>query len=137
MPPITGTGIVEMAADIFPINETIYKLNQIDQSEDAFKGDWNRLKRQTASAGVLSLGTFGFFYAFKDHVKSWDTDASSFDEMFQVQIIGDGIKKISNAKERVRYKPDAILPDKGVEEWVIHTSKDFTNRIIAETEKGN
>lgn len=70
--------------NIFPINETIYKLNQIDQSEDAFKGDWNRLKRQTASAGVLSLGTFGFFYAFKDHVKSWDTDASSFDEMFKV-----------------------------------------------------
>lgn len=51
------------------------------------------------------------------------------DEMFQIKIIGDGINKVKNNKERVYYKPDAILPDANVESWVIQVAKEFTDKI--------
>lgn len=53
----------------------------------------------------------------------------AFDEMFQVDIIGGGIKKLSAAKEKITYKPDAILPDPGVQHWVVSTATDFANKI--------
>ena len=70
--------------NIYPLSEDFYIFNQMEKTEDAFKGDWDRLKNQTASAGVLALGTFGFFYTFRNNIKSWDTEASSFDEMMKV-----------------------------------------------------
>lgn len=51
------------------------------------------------------------------------------DEMFQVKIIGDGIAKIENHKQRIKYKPDAILPDVNVENWVIAVAKEYTAKI--------
>lgn len=51
------------------------------------------------------------------------------DEMFQVKIIGDGIAKIENNKQRVTYKPDAILPDANVENWVISVAKEYAEKI--------
>lgn len=51
------------------------------------------------------------------------------DEMFQVKIIGDGIAKVTNNKQRVTYKPDAILPDANVEHWVVTVTKDFVQQI--------
>jgi hypothetical protein len=54
----------------------------------------------------------------------------AFDEMFQVKIIGDGIRQVQGNKERVVYKPDAILPDPAVEQWVISTAKQFTANIL-------
>ncbi|MCO5236982.1 MAG: CbiX/SirB N-terminal domain-containing protein [Chitinophagaceae bacterium] len=53
----------------------------------------------------------------------------AFDEMFQGRIITDGIKKVASSKEKVVYRPDAILPDKNVEDWVISASLDFSNKI--------
>ena len=44
------------------------------------------------------------------------------DENFQIKIIGGGIEKVKSNKERVLYKPDAILPDINVESWVITTT---------------
>ena len=32
----------------------------------------------------MALGTFGFFYTFRDNIKSWDTNASTFSEMTDV-----------------------------------------------------
>jgi hypothetical protein len=51
------------------------------------------------------------------------------DEMFQVKIIGDGIAKIDNSKEKVSYKPDAILPDANVENWVKDVVAEFVKKI--------
>lgn len=56
------------------------------------------------------------------------------DEMFQVQIIGDGIAQIPGSKEKVAYVPDAILPDKSVENWVIAISTEYVNKIAGEKE---
>lgn len=54
------------------------------------------------------------------------------DEMFQVKIIGDGIGKIKNDKDKVIYKPDAILPDANVQKWVIDITAEYVNKITSQ-----
>ena len=51
------------------------------------------------------------------------------DEMFQIKIIGNGIAGVSDSKSRVVYKPDAILPDAGVERWVVDIATEYVGRI--------
>lgn len=51
------------------------------------------------------------------------------DEMFQVKIIGDGIAAVPNSKERVVYKPDAILPDVNVSQWVIDITREYSEKV--------
>ena len=53
----------------------------------------------------------------------------AFDENFQIRIIGGGIEKVDNHKDRVLYKPDAILPDPGVEQWIVDISKEYAEII--------
>ncbi|MEC9487672.1 MAG: CbiX/SirB N-terminal domain-containing protein [Prosthecochloris sp.] len=53
----------------------------------------------------------------------------AFDENFQVRIIGGGIEKVDNHQERVLYKPDAILPDQGVEQWIVDISNEYSETI--------
>jgi hypothetical protein len=45
------------------------------------------------------------------------------DETFQIKIIGGGIAQVANNSTRVVYKPDAILPDPSVEQWIITISQ--------------
>jgi hypothetical protein len=54
------------------------------------------------------------------------------DENFQIKIIGGGIAKVKDHKERVVYKPDAILPDPNVEAWVIDISDEMATKIISQ-----
>ncbi len=51
------------------------------------------------------------------------------DEMFQIKIIGDGISKVQNSKDRVIYKPDSILPDTNVEAWIINIVASYKDKI--------
>lgn len=51
------------------------------------------------------------------------------DEMFQIKIIGGGIEKVKGNKEKVLYKPDAILPDANIENWVIAISKEYVKKV--------
>lgn len=53
------------------------------------------------------------------------------DEMFQIKIIGDGIAKVSDYRSRVVYRPDSILPDANVEEWVVDIADQFVANIRA------
>ncbi|PIE50704.1 MAG: cobalamin biosynthesis protein CbiX [Flavobacteriales bacterium] len=53
------------------------------------------------------------------------------DEDFQMKIIGGGVAKVKDTKEKVVYKPDAILPDVNVEQWVI----DITNKEVGKLTK--
>lgn len=57
------------------------------------------------------------------------------DEAFQKQIIPDGIKKVKDHKNRVIYKPDAILQDPDVEKWVINISKEYAEKVKNNTIK--
>ena len=54
------------------------------------------------------------------------------DEMFQIKIIGDGIAKIPDNKSRVVYRPDSILPDANVEQWVIAIANQTASKIEAD-----
>ncbi|MDP2722693.1 MAG: CbiX/SirB N-terminal domain-containing protein [Bacteroidales bacterium] len=51
------------------------------------------------------------------------------DETFQIKIIGGGIEKVENNQVKVRYKPDAILPDTNIENWVIRISNEYSSKI--------
>lgn len=51
------------------------------------------------------------------------------DETFQVKIIGDGIDKIAKSDEKVIYRPDAILPDPNVENWVVQICDEFAAKV--------
>ena len=133
-------------------------LSLIAYGDKEYNTEWTKLMTDVADYVKTNTGVNDFSYGWCGHIANYNPDSTTiainqvlqkkktavvipvlvaFDEMFQVQIIGDGIKKVPGAKEKVLYKPDAILPDKGVEEWVIHTSKDFTSRILGETAKGN
>ena len=50
------------------------------------------------------------------------------DEMFQVNIIGDGVVKLHEYKTRVRYKPDSILPDENIQRWILKISNDYVKK---------
>lgn len=51
------------------------------------------------------------------------------DENFQVRIIGGGIAKVPDFQKRVVYRPDAILPDAGVERWIISISQELVRKL--------
>lgn len=53
----------------------------------------------------------------------------AFDEMFQVKIIGGGISKVKDSEKRVIYRPDAILPDQNIENWVIRTATQYSVKL--------
>lgn len=53
----------------------------------------------------------------------------AYDEMFQGRIIKNGVEKVKNYQERVLYKPDAILPDKNIENWVIDIVKEYLQKL--------
>ena len=51
------------------------------------------------------------------------------DEQFQIKIIGDGIAKVPDNKNRVVYKPDSILPDPNIERWVVSVTDEYVRKI--------
>lgn len=51
------------------------------------------------------------------------------DENFQIKIIGGGISNVKDNKTRVVYKPDAILPDVNVDQWVIGIAAEYVKKI--------
>lgn len=53
------------------------------------------------------------------------------DEMFQIKIIGGGIEKVKESKLKVVYKPDSILPDSDIEQWVIDAVNEFVVKVKA------
>jgi hypothetical protein len=54
------------------------------------------------------------------------------DETFQIKIIGGGIAKVPEHQTRVVYRPDAILPDPGVEAWITAIANELVGKIQAE-----
>lgn len=51
------------------------------------------------------------------------------DENFQIKIIGGGIAKVADNKTRVAYRPDSILPDSNIEQWVINVANQYASEI--------
>lgn len=59
------------------------------------------------------------------------------DENFQIKIIGGGISKVPEHQTRVIYRPDAILPDPGVEAWIISITNELVGKIQPQARLAN
>ena len=53
----------------------------------------------------------------------------AFDENFQIKIIGGGIEKVDDHETRVKYKPDEIMPDSNIEQWIVNISEEYAANI--------
>lgn len=51
------------------------------------------------------------------------------DENFQIKIIGGGIAKVADNQSRVVYRPDSILPDLNIEQWVVRIANQHASEI--------
>jgi hypothetical protein len=118
--------------------------------DETYVKEWSQLLDKVGSYVGDSLGIKAHSFGWCGHIAHYNPDSTAVaikrvlnqkekaivvpvlvahDEMFQVKIIGDGIAKIDKNKERVIYKPDAILPDANVESWVIHIADEFVAKV--------
>lgn len=135
----------EMSKD--PANEGLVLIAYGDKT---YNTEWSRLMSTVGNYVESHTTLTDYSFGWCGHIAHYDPDSTTlavkqvlakkkkavvipvlvaFDEMFQGRIIRDGIEKIPQAKEKVVYKPDAILPDKNVEDWVIYTTGDFVKKI--------
>ncbi len=124
----------------------------IAYGDETYEKQWVDLLTDVAATVRKEDGIDTWSYGWCGHLVEYDpkktTDAISvvlaqkpkalvipvlvaFDENFQIKIIGGGIAKVPDEKTRVVYKPDSILPDQDVEQWVIAAAGERA-RAIAE-----
>lgn len=128
-------------------------LTLIAYGDETYNAEWTDLLTQVGEYVKDSLGINKYSYGWCGHVAHYNADSTTVainrvlkdkktsvvvpvlvahDEMFQVKIIGDGINLVKDAGSRVIYKPDAILPDPGVEQWVIDISREYARKIMTD-----
>lgn len=126
----------------------------IAYGDKTYNTEWTNLMQKVGEYVKQNTGITTFGWGWCGHIAHYNSDSTTvavnkilkkkkhavvipvlvaFDENFQLRIIGGGITKVSESKDKVLYKPDAILPDKNVEDWVIHTSKDHVQKLIGST----
>ncbi len=122
----------------------------IAYGDETYNKEWTELLTKVADYVKQNTGISTFSYGWCGHVAHYNPDSTTaaikrvlkerevaavipvlvaHDEMFQVKIIGDGIAKIPNSKDKVLYVADAILPDTTVENWVINITREFAGKI--------
>jgi hypothetical protein len=132
------------------VNPTDEGLVLIGYGDETYNKEWSELFTRVAKYVQDKKGLSTFSCGWCGHIAHYNPDSTTVaiervlktkktavvvpvlvahDEMFQVQIIGDGIEKIKNSKEKVIYKPDAILPDDNVEQWLIDITKEYAGKV--------
>ncbi|MBK8944006.1 MAG: CbiX/SirB N-terminal domain-containing protein [Ignavibacteriae bacterium] len=122
----------------------------IAYGDKTYNKEWSELLEKVGNTIKENFGIDKFSYGWCGHVANYNPDSTTIainqvlnkkekalvvpvlvahDEMFQIKIIGDGIKKIKNSNERVIYKPDSILPDENIEKWILDISNEFIKKI--------
>lgn len=122
----------------------------IGYGDETYETEWVELFDNVADYVKEETGIDEYSYGWCGHIahyKSSETTAAinktlknkenaivipvlvAHDEMFQIKIIGGGIDKIEDHENKVYYKPDAILPDKNIEQWVIDISKEYVQKV--------
>ncbi len=125
----------------------------IGYGDEAYNKEWGQLFAKVAEYVNAEMGITDYSYGWCGHIAHYNPDSTTVainrvlkkketavvvpvlvahDENFQIRIIGDGIAKIKDSQKKVIYKPDAILPDINVEQWVINISQEYAEKI-----KGN
>lgn len=132
-------------------NDSTEGLALIAYGDQGYNTEWSALMDSVGRFVASETNVDNYSYNWCGHIAHYNPDSTAVairevlaqkehaivmpvlvahDEMFQVQIIGDGIKQIENHTERVTYKPDAILPDQNVEQWVIDITAGFADSIV-------
>jgi len=122
----------------------------IGYGSEPYKEEWTKLFEATADHVAAETGIDTYSIGWCGHIVRYSPDSTTtavervlekekraivipalvaFDENFQIRIIGGGIEKVDNNQERVLYKPDSILPDPGVEKWIVDISHEYSKII--------
>lgn len=130
-----------------PANEGLVLIGYGDAT---YLNEWGELFDKVAEHVKQEIGIGEHTYGWCGHLVHYNPDETTkainavlakkeaavvipilvaYDEMFQKNIIGRGIAQVENGQERILYRPDAILPDSAVENWVISISGQFANSI--------
>ncbi len=131
-----------------PANEGLVLIAYGDKTYDK---EWTELMNKVGTYVKQNTALTDYNYGWCGHLVEYSPDSTTapikqilekkkeavvnpvlvaFDEMFQGRIIRDGVTKIPDSEQKVIYKPDAILPDKNVEHWVISESHAFAEKIL-------
>ena len=137
--------VVALSTD--PANEGLVMMAYGDET---YTKEWSALLNGVGDYVKANTGISAHSHGWCGHIAHYNPDSTTVaiervlavkpkaivvpvlvahDEMFQVKIIGDGIAKIKNSKEVVVYKPDAILPDPNVSQWVINISREYVAKV--------
>ncbi|MCS6897326.1 MAG: CbiX/SirB N-terminal domain-containing protein [Nitrospira sp.] len=130
----------------------------IGYGDETYDKEWVELFNKVAEFIRQRTGIAGYSYGWCGHIANYNPDETTaainavlktastalvvpvlvaHDEMFQIKIIGDGIAKVPDNKRRVVYKPDAILPDPNVEQWVVAVTQEYVDKIQLHVSKVN
>lgn len=123
----------------------------IGYGDETYDKEWVDLFNTVAAHVKDSIGISAHSYGWCGHIAHYDpqktTDAINtvlkekkqaivipvlvaHDPDFQINIIGTGVSKIPDFKQRVRYKPDSILPDENISGWCISISRQYARKIL-------
>lgn len=130
-----------------PANEGFVLVGYGDQD---YEKEWLALFNDIALHVKQETGIDKFKHAWCGHLVSYDPGQTTnaineilktkekaivipvlvaYDENFQIKIIGGGISNVKNHAQRVSYKPDGILPDPDIENWVVSIVAEYENKI--------
>lgn len=125
----------------------------IGYGDEDYDKEWTELFNKVAENVKAKVGIDEHSHGWCGHIASYKSEETTkainkildkkkyavvipvlvaHDENFQIKIIGGGIEAVKDNKDRVLYKPDAILPDDNVKNWVISISKEYANKVQAE-----
>jgi len=129
-----------------PENES---LALIAYGDEQYNVEWTALMNRLGETVQKEVGIDVYGFDWCGHIVHYDVNKTTnivdslltvkekaivvpilvaFDEMFQIDIIGGGLKKVKKANNVV-YKPDAILPDENIEAWVEKTIDEAVNGL--------
>lgn len=122
----------------------------IGYGDETYDKEWVELFNKVAGFIRERTGIAGYSYGWCGHIANYKPEETTaaietvlqtsrtalvipvlvaHDEQFQIKIIGDGIAKVPDNKHRVVYRPDAILPDPNIEQWVISVTDEYIQKI--------
>lgn len=130
----------------------------IGYGDETYDKEWIELFDKVAGYVRQHTGITGYSYGWCGHIANYKPEETTaainavlktsrtalvipvlvaHDEQFQIKIIGDGIAKVPDNKNRVLYKPDSILPDPNVERWVVSVADEYVRKIQPQISRGN
>lgn len=135
----------QLSAD--PANEGLVL---IAYGDETYEKEWSALLAGVSDYVKAKTGVAAYSYGWCGHVARYDPAKTTraveevlktkqkalvipvlvaHDENFQIRIIGGGIAKVGDNASRVAYRPDSILPDPNIEQWVVRIAAQYAGEI--------